>query len=80
MQGFNDRLYVGTFKTEGEFDLFSAAEPGVDDWIIETNDAFGNLYHYGIRSMTIFRGNLMIGDATAGVDEACKVYEATPVG
>ena len=69
---------MGTFKTSGEFDLYSASEPYVDeqDWNIETTDAFGQPWHYGIRTMIVVNDSLMIGTATARRDEACKVFRA----
>lgn len=76
---FNDRLYVATFKTSGEFDLFSAEEPAADiEWTIETNDAFGNQYQYGVRSMIVYDDVMLIGSATARGPEATQIYQCTP--
>merc|ERR1712019_218022 len=69
-------LYVGTFQSFGEFELFSAVDPALD-LITETDDAFGFDNHFGIRTMAVFDGKLMIGSATARNGEACKVFEAS---
>ena len=81
MQEYNNRLYVGTFKLSGQFDLFSKADPTDpdEDWVYETTTGFDNEHHYGVRSMTLFEGRLIIGDATAQVPNALKVYEAVAV-
>merc|ERR1712176_1249650 len=86
MEEYNGRLYIGTFDMDGlisdffatGFDLFSSKEAlaSSNDWLTETTTAFGNRGQYGLRSMAVIDGKLMIGSATAGADTACIVFEA----
>ncbi len=75
MKEYRNRLYAGTFKLGG-FDLYSAEEPGVDEWTMETSNGFGDIEHYGVRSMAVFQDRLIIGTATASPAGGCKIYEA----
>jgi len=81
LEEFNGRLYAGTFTTfqffNGSFKLFSSAD-GEHDWVVETDNAFGHERQYGLRSMEVFKGKLMIGTATAQPEKSCKILEATP--
>ena len=77
LKEYNNRLYAGTFKlNDTGFDLYSAIIPGADQWVHETSDSFNNPEHYGIRSMSIYRGRLIIGSATAEKNEGCLIFEA----
>jgi len=78
MQEYNGRLYAGTYTGAlvlwGAFQLFSSADG--EAWIVEDANGFNYPYQYGIRSMTVFNGKLILGTATAS-PEGCKVFEAS---
>ena len=81
MVEYNDRLYVGTLNIDNnlEFILYSSSNPGYDPWVIETGDAFGNPYQYGLRTMDVYENKLIIGTATNQYNDSCQVYEATSI-
>ena len=76
LQGYKGRLYAGSFRLLGAFKLFSSADG--ETFELETDDSFGCPAQYGVRTMEVFKGRLMIGTATALPDESCKVLEVTP--
>jgi hypothetical protein len=67
MQEYNGRLYAGSYDhhvpPNGAFTLFSTADG--KDWRVETDTAFDNHWHYGVRSMAVFDNRLIIGTASA---------------
>eukprot|EP01084_Bolivina_argentea_P127849 226071_1 len=89
LQGFQQRLYVGTFNMDGflndgpatGFNLFSSQNPDEPNaqWILESVDGFGNPGNYGLRSMSVVGNKLIMGTATANETLACKVFEATAI-
>jgi hypothetical protein len=81
MEEYNGRLYAGTYSHHlplpvGAFNLLSSADG--DHWIVENADGFGNRWYYGIRSMAVFDGKLILG--TASAQYGCKVFEAAAKG
>jgi len=78
MEEYNGRLYAGTYRHSpyliptGEFELLSTND-GVN-WIVEDDNAFGNDWYYGVRSMSVYDGKLIIGTASARY--GCKIIEA----
>lgn len=78
MEVYNGRLYAGTYRHSdftiptGSFSLFSS-EDGIE-WTMENDDAFGNPWYYGVRSMAVYDGRLVIGTASARY--GCKVFTA----
>ncbi len=78
MEEYNGRLYAGTYShsdftlPRGRFVLYST-EDG-EKWTVETDDAFGSAFHYGVRSMAVHDGKLIIG--TASPRRGCRVFEA----
>lgn len=74
LQEYNGRLYIGTFKMFGEFDLYSTGRAN-RRFRVETTTGFESDGHYGIRSMALYQDKLMIGSATAKLDHACKIFQ-----
>ncbi len=78
MQEYKGRLYAGTYYhrglllPKGSFMLFSSQDG--ENWVVETDNGFGNPWHYGIRTMARYRGGLVIGTASARY--GCKVFLA----
>eukprot|EP00922_Rhytidocystis_sp_ex-Travisia-forbesii_P002712 GHVS01004004.1.p1 GENE.GHVS01004004.1~~GHVS01004004.1.p1 ORF type:complete len:664 (-),score=147.56 GHVS01004004.1:277-2268(-) len=77
MVEYNGRMYVSAneWTTEKQgFVLFSFVDPNAE-WTVETATAFGYApMYYGIRSMTEYDGQLLMG--SAGI-EPCVVFSAT---
>ncbi|MFO8058431.1 MAG: hypothetical protein R6V10_14165 [bacterium] len=75
---YKGRLYGGTYYhrglrlPKGSFALLST-EDG-EHWKIENQDGFGNPWHYGIRSVAVYNGELIMGAASAKY--GCKVFAA----
>ena len=77
MEEYDGRLYAGTYNhhlplPDGAFNLLSSADG--DHWIVENDTGFGHPWYYGIRSMAVFDGKLILG--TASAEYGCKVFEA----
>ena len=78
MQEYKGRLYAGTYYhrglllPKGSFMLFSSQDG--ENWVVESDNGFGNPWHYGIRTMATYRGWLVIG--TASAKYGCKVFLA----
>lgn len=77
MQEYNGRLYAGTCFDQlvwfGQFQLLST-EDGYT-WNLETDDGYGSNNNYGIRNMTVFNDQLIMG--TANRLGSCKVLSGT---
>eukprot|EP00922_Rhytidocystis_sp_ex-Travisia-forbesii_P002704 GHVS01003994.1.p1 GENE.GHVS01003994.1~~GHVS01003994.1.p1 ORF type:complete len:581 (-),score=121.68 GHVS01003994.1:662-2350(-) len=78
MVEYDGRMYVSANEWTAErqgFVLFSFADPNDANWTVETATAFGYApMYYGIRSMAVFDGQLLMG--SAGL-EPCVVFSAT---
>lgn len=74
---FEGLFYIGTFNGYGreEFDLYSSTDPLNTGLTVETLNAFCNKNIYGIRSMVIFQGKLIIGSASN--NKPAMIFEAT---
>ncbi len=79
LQEYKGRLYAGTYYHKGfimlpsgKFMLFSSKDG--ENWILETDDGFGNKWYYGIRTMTTYQDWLVFG--TASAKYGCKVFFA----
>ncbi|MBI5394720.1 MAG: hypothetical protein HZA91_05410 [Verrucomicrobia bacterium] len=77
MEEYHGRLYAGIYDyrvplPRGRFQLYSSADG--KNWAIETADGFGNLWHYGARTLAVFQDRLIIGTASARY--GCKVFAA----
>ena len=76
LQEYSGRLYAGTYNHRipptGGFMLFSSDDG--QEWKIENTDGFGDRGYYGIRTMSLFHGRLIIGTASARY--GAKVYSA----
>jgi len=78
MEVYNGRLYAGTYYHKlpwpnGAFHLYSSADG--EDWVVEDVTGFGNPFHYGVRSMSVYDGNLIVG--TASPRYGTKVFAAS---
>jgi hypothetical protein len=75
---YDGRLYGGTYHhrgvrlPKGTFALLST-EDG-KHWEIENRNGFGNPYYYGIRSVAVYNGELILG--TASAKYGCKIFAA----
>ncbi len=78
MEEYNGRLYAGTYHHKatvlptGRFALLSSADG--KNWIVEDDSAFGNPWYYGVRTMAVYDGRLIIG--TASAKYGCKIFMA----
>lgn len=78
LQEYEGRLYAGTYHhgrlviPNGKFDLYSS--PDGKNWTLETDDAFGSPWYYGVRTMEVYRDRLIIG--TASAQYGAKIFEA----
>ncbi len=75
---YEGRLYGGTYHhrgirlPKGSFALLSTTDG--EHWEIETDNGFGNPWHYGIRSVAVYNGEFIMG--TASAKYGCKVFAA----
>jgi len=78
IEAYNGRLYGGTYQhfgilpPFGRFAIFSTDDG--ENWITETDNAFGNRWYYGVRSTAVWDGKLVIGTASARY--GCKIFTA----
>jgi hypothetical protein len=68
----NSRLFIGSFCLDRGFYLYSVTKSG--EWAIEASRGYDNPNNYGVRSMSILDGYLILG--TAGMVTGTQVYRA----
>jgi hypothetical protein len=78
LEEYNGRLYAGTYYHKlpwpsGAFMLYSTADG--ENWTVENDNGFGNPFHYGVRSMAVYDGKLIIGSASPRY--GTKVFSAS---
>jgi hypothetical protein len=80
LQEYRGRLYAGLYYHRGlnlptgRFALLSSADG--KDWTVENDNGFANPWYYGVRTLTVFNDELIIGSASA--DKGTKVFSALP--